>query len=101
MPKKAVRRIGRKRTMKGKGLWDKIKKGAKKVNDFLKESRVISKVSGALSGIVPYADVVHNYSDKYGYGNGKRKRVVRKRGGARLNVRRGGARTKLERGMIP
>ena len=55
-------------------------KAIKKADKFLKKTKVISKVSGALGSVgVPYAGAVSNVSGKLGYG---------KRGGARKKRKR-------------
>lgn len=83
MPRKVVTKKRKTRKMRGAGLWDNIKQKAKKINEFLKESKLISGTSKILSPYVPGASFVHDLSSRYGYG------------------RRGMGRTKLERGMLP
>lgn len=79
-----------KKIKRGKGkIWDAIKSGASKTNKFLRDTKIISKVSGALDGFVPGMGMLHYASDKLGYGKGKKL------------VNRGGLRTRLERGMLP
>lgn len=50
-----------------------------KINNYLKRTKAISKVSGALSGVIPYADTVHKYSSMAGYGTRRRHRRHRRR----------------------
>jgi len=55
----------------GGGFWDSLKDVASKTNDFLKSTKVISKVSGALQD-TPYvggvATAVNKASTALGYG---------------------------------
>ena len=53
--KAAPRKRGRgKRGMRGRGaIWDWVKSTAGKVNSYLRENKVLSKVGDALIGIVP------------------------------------------------
>jgi len=71
----------RRRTMHGGGFMDTMRG----INNFLKKSQVISKVAGALGGVIPYASNVSSIAGNLGYG--RRRRVVHRRrrvaGGAR------------------
>ena len=80
MPRK--RRVGRPRKVggrrkKGGSFIGKIKSGLSKAHNFLKKTKIISKVAGELSKAgVPYADKVGSVASRVGYG--KRKRKTRK-----------------------
>ena len=84
---------GTRRTYKRRGH-GAIGNFLRKANDWLKKTGAISKVSGALSGIVPGANVVNKVSSSLGYGRRRRHRRVHHRrvGGAihrRVHRRRG------------
>lgn len=77
MPKKKSSGGGRKRKMvRGAGFWDDLKSGASKVNNFLRDNNVISRLSGAAldSGLIknPTAlnalGAVNGVSGALGYG---------------------------------
>ena len=91
------KRRGRK--MRGRGFWDSVLKFGKKANTFLKKSKLISKVSGALGEAgVPYASGISGVSGAVGYGRKKRRRrVVRRRRGA--GIRLAGGRRRRGRGV--
>lgn len=63
MPKRPRRKMG-----------GSLKSVLNTANNFLKKTKAISKVSSALSGIVPYADKVATASSKLGYGKRRSKR---------------------------
>lgn len=77
------RRRVRRRVGKGK-VWDWIKGAAGKVNDFLKQTKVLSKVAGPVLGSIPraapYANTVTNTLGALGYGRRRRAPVRRGRG---------------------
>jgi len=60
--------------MRGRGVLSGIKNFAKKANDYLRKTKAISRVSGALSGVVPYADQINKFSSQAGYGKRRRRR---------------------------
>ena len=72
------------RRRQGRGFMDALRSA----HNWLKSNKIISTVSGALSKVgVPYAGAINTASSALGYGRRyRRKRVVRKRGGA-LNLR--------------
>lgn len=87
------RRVGR-----GK-VWDWIKGAAGKVNKFLKDTKIISKVAPAIAGAVPgmggkVASMIGSAASQAGYGRRRRRRTgkmpaalaaywAKKRGGSR------------------
>ncbi len=78
---KVAKRGGRRhrRKMMGSGIMDFLKKA----HDWVKSNKIISSVSGALSGIVPGASIINKVSDTLGYGRRRRgrKHQMKLRGG--------------------
>ena len=73
----------------GRGVWDDIKNGARKVHDFVKANKLVSSIGRHVSDFLPgpYREVGHalsNFADEHGYG----RRKHRKRGGRRKKHRR-------------
>jgi len=71
------RRTHHRKHRKGTGIWDDIKSGASKVNDFLKSSKIISTVGNALSNapyVGPVAGTVGKVASSLGYGKRKKLR---------------------------
>jgi len=98
MPKKttAKRKMKVRRSnvaIRGGGIIDTIKNGARKLHKFIKENKIISRGAKLLdSAGVPYAGTIHGVAEHYGYGRPRRK-IVR--------IIRGRGRTKLEKGLLP
>ena len=66
-------RKSKKQVQHGEGpIWDGIKSGLSKANDFLKKSKLISTISGIVPKETPYiggpAYAIHNVSKALGYG---------------------------------
>lgn len=52
-----------------KSFWSKVKTGFNKVNNYLKDKKLVSKVAKSLGSVgVPYASTVGQYAEKLGYG---------------------------------
>jgi hypothetical protein len=66
--------VKRKRNQKGAGFMDALKSA----NNWLKKTKVISKVAGTLNSVgVPYANTIGGVAKKLGYGKrGKGKKSV-------------------------
>lgn len=73
---------GGRRRRRGRGVWDDIKSGFSKANDWLKKTRFVSRAGHAVSDILPpqygaIGHVIADGADKLGYG---RRRMHRKTG---------------------
>jgi len=76
--------------MAGAGFWDGLKKFAGKANDFLKQTKIISKAAEALSTRIPQAGVIAETAKKLGYGKRRRRRT--QRGGMNTSLKGTGKR---------
>lgn len=77
------KRITRQRRMQGKGFMDVIKK----INNFLKKTKLVSTVGSALGNVIPIAGTIGRVAGSAGYGR-RKKRAPKKK---LMSSRRGGA----------
>jgi len=70
------RKVGRPRRRRGGNVLSAIRSGLSKANNFLRGTKAISRISGALGSVgVPYASQVSGLASSLGYG----RRYYRKR----------------------